>query len=75
MKLTEFSKIPAAAPESAGDQTPATMTAKNGTVTISFEMAAAAVRTSKKNAEYHFLTLVFASVPPPFTRRSLNVPL
>jgi hypothetical protein len=75
MKLTEFSKIPASVPETAGDQTPATLTVANGKVVISFEMAAASVRTSKKNQEYHFLTLVFSSVPAPFSRRSLNLPL
>lgn len=75
MKLSEFSKIPAVVQESAGSQTPAQMTVKNGVVSISFNMASATVRTSKKNDQYHFLTLVFASVPPPFTRQSLNVPL
>jgi len=75
MKLNEFAKIPAAAPESAGDTTPATLVVKNGQVSISFDMDKSVVRTSKKNVDYHFLTLVFASVPAPFSRRSLNIPL
>lgn len=75
MKYSEFSKIEKTEVKTSGETTPATMKVEKGVVTLTWKIEDMEVRTSKKNPNYHFVTLVLDEVIPPLSRRSYNIPL
>ena len=75
MKLTELKQLPKVENHRSGETTPATLKVDKGIATLIFRLDQAEVRTSKKNENYRFLTVVFDEIPAPFTKRSWNLPL